>query len=136
MELYMLKDFWLKFNRFWVSESNETLSLISQSEKIYNAYFPTNRSIKNLMKNTFLAFKILIREKPSIIISTGAGVCVPFFYVGRLFKVKTIYVESLTRVKDLSLTGKLVYPVASVFFVQWPELAEKYKKAKFVVNKI
>jgi len=85
----------------------------------------------NLFRNTFLAFKVLRKEKPDLVISTGAGVAVPFIYAAKFFGMKTIYIESLTRVKDLSLAGKLIYPVVDHIFVQWQELANKYRKADF-----
>jgi UDP-N-acetylglucosamine:LPS N-acetylglucosamine transferase len=66
-----------------------------------------------------------------VIISTGAGVAVPFIYVGRLLGIRTIYLESWTRVKGLSLSARLVYPVVDVMLVQWPEVAGKYAKAMF-----
>ena len=45
--------------------------------------------------------------------------------------IKTIFVESITRINELSLTGRLVYPVVSKFLVQWEELAAKNPKAEF-----
>ncbi|GJL78472.1 MAG: hypothetical protein NPINA01_14610 [Nitrospinaceae bacterium] len=104
--------------------------MLSQDDH-YWAYSPTNRNIKNLFRNAFLAFKILKREKPDLILTTGAGIAVPFVYTAKLFGIKTVYVESLTRVDDLSLTGKLIYPVVDHLLVQWPELAGKFKKASF-----
>lgn len=59
--LYLLKKFWENEDRF------------------YPCYYPTNRNVKNTIKNTILAFKILRKEKPDLIISSGAAVAVPFF---------------------------------------------------------
>jgi beta-1,4-N-acetylglucosaminyltransferase len=41
-------------------------------------------------------------------------------------------VESLTRTESLSLSGRLVYPLADAFFVQWPEPARRHRKARYV----
>ena len=46
-------------------------------------------------------------------------------------KIKVIYVESYTRLKDLSLSGKIIYPLADLFVVQWKQLAHKYPKAVY-----
>ena len=129
---YALKDFWDKCERFWVTFKGPDTSCLLNDEKAYFAYSPTNRNVKNLIKNIFFAIKVLKAEKPDIVISTGAGVSVPFIYIGRFLGARTIYIESLTRVGDLSLSGKLVYPIVSDMLVQWPELKEKYVKAKFV----
>ena len=78
-----------------------------------------------------MAFKVLIKEKPDFVVSTGAGVGVPFIYAGKLLGIETVYIESRTRVKELSLTGRLVLPVVDHLVVRWPELSEKYKKCEF-----
>lgn len=129
---YALKNFWEQLDHFWVTFRGADTGSLLEGERVYFAYSPTNRNIKNLMRNLFLAFKILTYERPDIIISTGAGVSVPFIYIGKLLGAKTIYIESLTRVDDLSLSGKLVYHIVDDMLVQWPELKEKYKKTKFV----
>lgn len=75
---------------------------------------------------------IFIKEKPKLVISTGAEIAVPIFYLAKLFRCKTIFIESWTRVCKPTVTGKLVYPISDVFLVQWPELLEKYgKKAQY-----
>jgi len=130
-QLYSLKKFWSKYDRFWITFNSEDTRYLLNNEEKFFAYSPTNRNIKNLIRNSFLALKIIIREKPNFVISTGAGVCIPFFYVGKLLGAKVIYIESLTRVKELSLTGKVVYPVSDFFLVQHPELLKKYRKAIF-----
>ena len=88
-----------------------------------------NRNVKNTIKNTILAFKILRKEKPDLIISSGAAVAVPFFWLGKLFGAKTVYIEIFDRIDKPTLTGKLVYPVTDKFIVQWEELKKVYPKA-------
>ena len=90
-----------------------------------------SRNLKNLFRNLILAWKILSKEKPQVVLSTGAGVCVPFFLVARIRGIKTVYIESLARINELSLTGRLVYRFTDEFIVQWPELAERYRNAKY-----
>ncbi|HYA93531.1 MAG TPA: PssD/Cps14F family polysaccharide biosynthesis glycosyltransferase [Thermodesulfobacteriota bacterium] len=76
--------------------------------------------------NIFQLIRIFWIEKPSILFSTGAEIAIPAFYLGKiLFRARLIYLETLTRVKDLSLTGKVLYPVVDLFLVQWPELLKK-----------
>jgi hypothetical protein len=69
-----------------------------------------------------------------VILSTGAALAVPFFLVGRLHGCRLVYVESLTRTRGLSLSGRMVYPLAHTFFVQWPGVAEGRAKARYVGN--
>ena len=131
-QLYSLKEFWSQYERSWVTFPGKDTQFLLHTEKVYWAYYPTNRNIKNFILNFFLALKHLRQEKPQVVISTGAGVSVPFIYMAKLSGIKTVYVESLTRINQLSLSAFLVYPVVDHLIVQWPELARKYKKAKFM----
>jgi UDP-N-acetylglucosamine:LPS N-acetylglucosamine transferase len=63
------------------------------------------------------------------VISAGPGVTVPVFYAAKLVGKKTIFLESWSRVQSKSVSGRLCYPVADLFFVQWPELKKKYPNA-------
>lgn len=127
--LYLLKPFWEDKNRFWVTFDKQDAKSILKNEIVYPCYYPTNRNIKNLKKNTVLAWKVLRKEKPDLIISSGAAVAVPFFYLGKLFGIKTIYIEVFDRIDSPTLTGKLVYPVTDRFIVQWEEMKKVYPKA-------
>lgn len=80
----------------------------------------------------FSTFRILRKEKPDLIISTGAELAIPAFYLAKLFRIKTIFIESWTRVVQPTGTGRIVYPVSDVFLVQWEQLLSKYgKKARY-----
>lgn len=127
--LYMLKDFWKGKDRFWVTFDKEDARSILENEKVIPCYYPTNRNIKNLIKNTFLAIRVLLKEKPDLIISSGAAVAVPFFYIGKILGAKLIYIEVFDRIDKPTVTGKLVYPIADKFIVQWEEQKKVYPKA-------
>jgi UDP-N-acetylglucosamine:LPS N-acetylglucosamine transferase len=125
----MLEPLWSQHDRFWVTFDKEDARSILKKEKMYPCFYPTNRNIKNLVKNTFLAVKILRKEKPDVIISSGAAVAVPFFYLGKIFGAKTVYIEVFDRIDKPTVTGKLVYPVTDKFIVQWEEMKKVYPKA-------
>lgn len=127
--LYLLKPFWKDKERFWVTFDKEDTRSILGNETFYPCHYPTNRNLKNLIKNTVLAFNILRKERPYVIISSGAAVAVPFFYLGKLFGAKTVYIEVFDRIDAPTLTGKIVYPVTDKFIVQWEEMKKVYPKA-------
>ncbi|EHE27171.1 oligosaccharide biosynthesis Alg14 like family protein [Streptococcus pneumoniae GA13338] len=127
--MYLLKPFWKDRERFWVTFDKEDARSILENEIFYPCYYPTNRNLKNLIKNTILAFKILRKERPDIIVSSGAAVAVPFFYLGKIFGAKTVYIEVFDRIDAPTMTGKLVYPVTDRFIVQWEEMKKVYPKA-------
>ena len=86
-----------------------------------------------LIKSILKATQILLRERPDVILSTGGGeIAVPFCYIGKVLGAKVIFIETLTRVTTPSGGGKLVYPIADLFLVQWESLLNRYgKKAKY-----
>ena len=127
--LYMLKPFWQDKERFWVTFNKEDANSILEGEQVYHCYYPTNRSLKALLINTRLAWKVLRKERPDVIVSSGAAVAVPFFYLGKLFGMKTIYIEVFDRIDKPTMTGKMVYPVTDRFIVPWEEMKQVYKKA-------
>ncbi len=73
MHLYMLKPFWWDKERFWATFDKEDARSLLQGEKIYPVYYPSNRSFKALLINTFRAVTILRKEHPDLIISSGAA---------------------------------------------------------------
>ncbi|WP_144478119.1 PssD/Cps14F family polysaccharide biosynthesis glycosyltransferase [Cytobacillus oceanisediminis] len=129
-QLYQLRPWWEKHNRFWVTFDKQDSRSLLKDEQKYWCYHPTNRNIKNLIKNTFLAIKILVKERPDIIISTGAAPAIPFFYLGKLFGSKLIYVEVYDRIDLPTLTGKIVYPITDKFILQWEEQKKHYPKGE------
>jgi UDP-N-acetylglucosamine:LPS N-acetylglucosamine transferase len=130
--LYLLKKVWSNEERVWVTFDKEDARSILKDERMYSCYYPTNRNIINLIRNTFVAIKVLIKENPDVIISSGAAVAVPFFYIGKLLRKKTVYIEVFDRIDSPTLTGKIVYPVTDKFIVQWEELKEVYPKAIYL----
>ncbi len=127
--LYMLRPFWSGQERFWVTFDKEDARSLLKGERVYPCYFPTNRNLKNLIRNSVLAWKVLRRERPDLIISSGAAVAVPFFYLGKLWGAKCVYIEVFDRIDKPTMTGKIVYPVADRFIVQWDEQKAVYPKA-------
>lgn len=127
--LYMLKPFWENKERFWVTFDKEDARSLLKGEKMYPCYFPTNRNLWNLIRNTGLAIKILHKEKPDLIISSGAAVAVPFFWLGKLYGAKLIYIEVFDRIDKPTMTGKMVYPIVNTFVVEWEEMKKVYPKA-------
>ena len=131
MQLHSLGNVWRRGRRLWVTLPAADTEVLLKDEKVFWAFGPTNRNIPNLLRNLRLAFSVLRKERPDAVVSTGAGVSVPFVWAARLLGIQTVFIEDLTRVSGLSLSGKLVYRVADVFLVQWPELAARYRRAQY-----
>ena len=127
--LYMLKHFWHDKERFWVTFDKEDARSLLQGEKMYPAYYPSNRSIKALIINTYRAIKILRKERPDLIVTSGAAPAIPFFWIGKLMKAKTVYIEVFDRIDKSTISGRLCYPMSDKIIVQWEEMKMVYPKA-------
>lgn len=103
--------------------------------KLYETIKPSLfKVLIHMTKAVFEGAKILLQEKPDIIVSTGSEIAVPFCYIAKILHKKVIFIDTLSRVHGLSGAGKIVYPIADLFLVQWKFLTEKYKKAKYAGN--
>ncbi len=132
LQMLRLRPAWQHLQTTWVTlEAADSSHLLRDSSVVF-ANGPTNRSLRALLANLRLAWRIVRRERPQVILSTGAALAVPFFLVGKLHGCRLVYVESLTRTDNLSLAGRIVYPLASAFFVQWPDAAKGRRKARYV----
>jgi beta-1,4-N-acetylglucosaminyltransferase len=131
LQLVGLTEAFAAFPRIWVTFDKPDARALLADERVLYAYGPTNRNISNLRRNMFLAFRVLRRERPRAIVSTGAGVAVPFAWLGKLMGIPVVYIESVTRITSLSLSGRMIKPVASDLFVQWPELAESVPGTRY-----
>ena len=81
--------------------------------------------------NIVVSLVYLLKERPDVIISTGAGAAYPTCRWGKMLGKKIVFIESLARTKNRSKTGEMVYPIADHFLVQWEEMLEYYPKASY-----
>jgi UDP-N-acetylglucosamine:LPS N-acetylglucosamine transferase len=127
-EITFTEPFYEKYNHFFATFRRPNSLSLAEKEKVYFIVDPGINLLK-LIKNIFQSIKIFLREKPDVIISTGAGVAIPICYIGKLFGSKIIFIESFCRTEKPSLSGRLVYPISDLFIVQWEKLKEYCPKA-------
>jgi beta-1,4-N-acetylglucosaminyltransferase len=131
MQLATLREAIPAAARHWVTFAAPDSESLLSGEAVTFAYSPTNRHALNLARNLGLAVSTIRRLRPRAVISTGAGVAVPFLLAGRLLGAHTVYIESMARIEEPSLTGRLVHPFVHDFFVQWPQLVKSYRRATY-----
>lgn len=145
-----------KFSRIWAVSSNDTTSILKCKEFENNLSLDFTSQYLTFMraravgeplfltiKSTLLSFIDIfqqlknLKELPDVLLLNGPGTSVPIAYILFLFKflglghTRIIYIESLARVTDLSLSSKLLLPISDRFIVQWPQLAYHYKRAEY-----
>jgi UDP-N-acetylglucosamine transferase subunit ALG13 len=118
----------------WVSFDKADVRSLLAGEDVHFAHGPTNRNIPNLIRNIGLAWRVIAESRPRVLVTTGAGVAVPFAWVARLRGARVIYVECAGRIDRPSLSGSLIAPVAERIYAQWPELAAKWRRARYAGN--
>ena len=89
-------------------------------------------SILKYCLNLVTSFKIYMIYRPKLILSTGGGISICLFIIGKAFGSKTIYIESGSRILFPSKTGRLLYHFSDYFFVQSDKLISFYPKAKII----
>lgn len=132
-QLLQLEPLFDKFECLLVTEKKETTLELQES---YNVKFLLEGTRKNFLAflfrfgvNILKSLTLFIQFKPGYIITTGVHTSVPMCYIAKLFGRKVIYFETFARISDKSLAGKLVYPIADLFFVQWENMLKVYPKA-------
>ena len=131
LQLLALREAWSGFSHVWVTNDRSDARSLLTGERVTFAHWPTTRNVKNLVRNLFLARRVVRAVRPKVLLTTGAGTAVPFAWVARLSGARIVYVESLTRIHDPSLSCRLIAPIASRVYVQWPELRERMRHARF-----
>ncbi|GGL35051.1 UDP-N-acetylglucosamine--LPS N-acetylglucosamine transferase [Phycicoccus endophyticus] len=127
-QLLALQPWYRHQRRTWVTFDQPDAVSRLQDESVVFAHHPTTRNVPNLLRNAVLAWRTLRRVRPDLLVSSGAGVAVPFFVLGRLLGIPTVYIEVLDRVNSRTLTGRLVGPFTTSFLVQWEAQLRLYPK--------
>ncbi|GFK23621.1 MAG: polysaccharide biosynthesis protein [Tetragenococcus koreensis] len=128
-QLLTLKKLKKNFDIYVVTEKTDYF------EKTKGVYYiqQVNRREKIFLFRMVIVFfqslRIFIKEKPDVIISTGALSVIPTFLIGKLFGKKLIFIESFAKISTPTLTGKFVYRFVDKFFIQWAELKKIYPDA-------
>ena len=131
VQMLALEPSWQDLETTWVTLPGSDVDHLLEGRDVVRGHGPTNRSLPNLFRNLRLAWRTVSSKRPDVILSTGAGLAVPFFLIGRMRGCRCVYVESLTRIERLSLSGRMVYPLANAFFAQWPGAAGTRRRARY-----
>lgn len=131
-QLLALQDWWQEHERTWVSFDHPHARAALAEEDVRWAFWPTTRNLPNALRNARLARRVLADVRPQVVVSTGAGVAVPFLAMAHATGIRTMFLEVIDRVTTRTLTGRLVYPFVDTFAVQWPEQQRLYPGATVI----
>ncbi|MCX6800739.1 MAG: hypothetical protein NTZ73_00960 [Candidatus Diapherotrites archaeon] len=129
-EILQLKKYYSKKKHYFVTFKRADGVSLAKKEAVHFVECPSRKPAKFLL-NFSQSLKIFLKEKPDIIISTGADAALATCWIAKTFGKKVIYIESFCRPTKPSVTGKLVYPIADLFIYQWKEVGKNYPKGKY-----
>jgi len=81
--------------------------------------------------NIIKSFFLYLKYKPEYIITTGTHTAVPMCKIGKLFKSKVIFIETLANSIKPTKAGSMVYKDADLFLVQWESMLKVYPDASY-----
>ena len=120
----------------WAGERKLVIHKVTRSREVGRGWVST---VLTTIQSFYNCFVIMIRAKPQVVITNGPGTCLPIVYSAFFLRLLgtghsrlIIFVESFARVKTLSLTGKLVFPIVDHFIVQWETLAQLYPRTRYL----
>lgn len=129
-EILAIRKYYEKYDCFYVTEDENQIDGLNNRIYVMDKIDRHEKHfLYHFIKLVIRAGKIMKEENPDVIISTGALVSYPFCVLAKLRGKRLIYIESKARIKTASLTGRLVYPIADSFIVQWKSNLKKYSKA-------
>lgn len=131
-QIQQLYELYRDYDYFFITERTPFTSDMKSREKVYLIPLINRKHLDFLPKlifNFVYSIAILIKEKPDIVISTGALNTVPFCILAKFSGRKLVFIESYAKVTTPTVTGKLMYKIADLFIIQWQQLSEFYPNA-------
>jgi len=134
-ELMQLSPLFNKYNYHIITEKDKSTQSLKQkyNKKISYLEYGSRKKIITypfiFLFNCFKSLYYYIKIRPKYIVTTGTHTAVPICYLGKLFGSKIIFIETFANIDTKTLSGKLVYPIANLFIVQWEEMTKLYPKA-------
>ena len=134
-QMLELKSIFADYNYILITEKTDITINMSKDYKMdYLLYGSRQYLVKYLfifICNFFKTIYLFFKYNPKVIVTTGTHTAVVMCYLGWLFRRKVVFIESFAKRTSKTLSGKLVYPIATVFVVQWKSMLKLYPKAKY-----
>jgi len=128
--LIQLEKAWQGKPHYFVSDKRLNAIDLAKTEKVYFVTCPRRNPLKTLV-NLFQSLKIFLTERPAFVISTGADTAIASCLIAKLFRKKVVFIESFCRIKQASLSGKIMYRFSDLFLVQWKQNKKFFPKAEY-----
>jgi UDP-N-acetylglucosamine:LPS N-acetylglucosamine transferase len=131
-QLRKVASAWSGMSTFWVTSGRMVGGSLGENAMVYAVGECNRQHPLRLMAVLYRCIRVILKEKPDIVISTGAAPGCLMCLLGKLRGAKVVWLDSVTNVDRPSLSGRLVRPFADLFLVQWPELVKDYPNGEYV----
>jgi UDP-N-acetylglucosamine:LPS N-acetylglucosamine transferase len=130
VQILMLREVYEELDHYFVTVRNDFSEQVLEKEKRYYIA-QILRNPGKVLVNGVEGFRILKKERPDVIITTGAGDVLPTCILGKIMGSKIVFLETFARVREPSLVGRLLAPFADKVLVQWKPMTGHYKNAVY-----
>jgi len=134
-QLLELKRIFKDYNYVLVTENTDVTKGLKEKYKteylVYGSRQYLFTYIFKTMYNIAKSFVLFLKYRPKVVVTTGTHTAVPMCYIARILGSKVIFIESFAKRSSPTMSGKMVYPIATTFVVQWETMLEFYPKAKY-----
>ena len=135
-ELLQLEKLFDKYESYIITEKTKSnIGLKEKYKRVNYLVFGTKDHILSyifkFIYNIFKTIVLFIKIRPKVVVTTGTHTAVPMCYLAKLFGKKVIFIETFANIETKTLSGRLVYPIADCFIVQWEDMLKLYPKAKY-----
>jgi len=131
-QLLKLAACWNGYETFCVTTTEVVRNKLNKLGAVYVVGECNRQHPMRVIAVLLRCVRIVFREKPDVVISTGAAAGCMLCFLSKMIGAKVVWIDSITNVERISLSGRMVRYIADLFLVQWPELAGRNKKVEFV----
>jgi len=131
-QLLKLADSWAGLETVYITTAEVPRNKLSRFGRVYVVGECNRQHPWRVIKVLLQCIRIIFREKPHVVISTGAAVGCIVCFLQWVAGGKIVWIDSIANIEKLSLSGRMVRPIADLFLTQWPELTSRYNKVEYV----
>jgi UDP-N-acetylglucosamine:LPS N-acetylglucosamine transferase len=131
-ELLTLSECWKPYEVFYITTVPVIQRDLRKSGNVYVVGECNRQHPIRVLKVFLRCLRVVLKERPCVVISSGAAAGCMVCFLARALRAKIIWIDSITNVERISLSGRMVRWIADLFLVQWPDLASRYKRVEFV----
>lgn len=135
-QLLRVEESWKGYDTFCVTSKDVAVARLEKHGKVYVVGDCNREHPFQAFAVLFRCMKVIFRERPDVVISTGAAPGVICCFLAKLIGAKVTWLDSIANTEKLSMSGRMIRPFADLILSQWPDVAQKYPNVNYVGNVI